>query len=170
MDARRKDLLDALEALRPALRAFARARVSEAALAEDVLQDVAIRILSAELPEKIENKSAYLFSVTSNLLRDLRRRAVRQNTENHLPIYDLELADPAPSPEHALGDRMDLEQAHRAIRALPEEMRRVFMLYRFENLTLEETAARANLTVPRVRKLLAKAIALIARRVRRETT
>ena len=161
----RQELLDRLTSLKPALRAYIRPRVRNEADLEDILQTVAIRVLSGNLPEKIANKGAFLFSVASNLLRDQYRRDAVRHVEGHLPIYDLELADDAIGPEQSLDGRQRLERLEDAVNGLDPETRSVMLLHRFEGLTLQETSERTGLTTARVRKLLARGLAVMSRRV-----
>ncbi len=161
----RQALLDAFVALTPALRAYARARLGDPSEVDDVVQEVASRILSSQLPEKIENKSAFLFSVTSNLLKDHYRRRSRRRHEQELSIYDIEIADDRASPEDVLEARARLARLAAGLAGLPADARAVFQLHRLDGLTLQETSERAGLSVARVRKLLERAIAQLARRV-----
>jgi len=161
----RQILLNAFTALKPALHAYARARVSDAADADDILQEVAARILGGQLPEKIENNSAFLFSMASNLLKDLYRRRSRRESGKELPIYDLDIADEKATPEETLEARARLARLSAALAGLPEDARRVFQLHRIDGLTLRETSERSGLSVARVRKLLERSIAQLARRV-----
>lgn len=164
-EAQRRELMAVMRSLEPALRAFLRTRLPDGLDPDDVLQDLAVRVISARLPEKIENRSAFLFSAASNLLTDLYRQRGSRKSEHHVPIYDLDLKDPSAGPEELWDSRLRLDRAQRAVLQLPDDQRRIFELYRGEGLTLQQTADETGLTVPRVRKLLATAIATLARRV-----
>ncbi len=61
---------------RPLMTFFLR-RVSDRSLAEDLTQDVLLKVVRASEKGQIERADSYVFKVAINLLRDQRRRAQR---------------------------------------------------------------------------------------------
>lgn len=106
------------------------------ALAEDVTQEVFVRLLARRRPWLRRARfSTLLFRITVNTSRELARRAGRE-----LPVTDereiLLRSDPAPGPEQRL-DATDLE---RALRTLTERQREVVVLRHLEGLSTRETS------------------------------
>src|ERR1700753_887649 len=67
---RPNELLDAYMAKRDDLVRFFAARLRSMTAAEDLVQDLYIRVASLEVAERVENPSAYLYRLASNLMLD----------------------------------------------------------------------------------------------------
>src|ERR1700761_5213367 len=67
---RPNDLLDAYMSKRDDLVRFFAARLRSMAAAEDLAQDLYIRVASLDGAEPVENPSAYLYRLASNLMLD----------------------------------------------------------------------------------------------------
>jgi RNA polymerase sigma-70 factor (ECF subfamily) len=156
---------DTLEELnqryRTPLFAYFRRRVARRADAEDLTQDVFVRLLRAQ-PEKL-GKSAdfFVFRVASNLLRDhIRRKVVRQIVceadIDELPVH----ADvfEALEPERVLLGKEALETATDALSELPRRTVEIFMLFRFDQMKHREIAELYGLSASSVEKEIAKAM------------
>lgn len=150
-------LMSAFLELRPALRAYIVKRVRTPQDAEDLLQDMASKVLTAP-DNSIANQQAYLFSVASNLLKDWRRRHVLRDGVEQIAIYDFDFADDAALPSTVLDGRQRLGRLQRGLRRLPPDMRQAFVLNRIQGLTLAATAEETDLSVARVRKLVERAL------------
>ena len=70
-------LLEAYLQYRPDLLRHFTARLKSAAAAEDLVQDIYVRLRSHPAPERIDNAAAYLFRMGSNLLVDTVRSELR---------------------------------------------------------------------------------------------
>ncbi|WP_374570666.1 RNA polymerase sigma factor [Phenylobacterium sp.] len=150
-----------LEALdrrfRPALMGFFLRRLRNHADAEDLTQEVFIRL--ARTGAHIEQPQAFVFQVAANLLRDrLRHDHVRREHRQGLGALEarrVEWLDPARV--HAA--REDLQILTRGLAELPERTRNIFLLYRLEKMTRIEIAAELGVSVSAVEKHLARAMA-----------
>lgn len=145
-----------------AVRAGMGPKLRAAMQSEDVLQSVA-----REAFEVLRRSPSPPHSGFTGLLRRLvrhrlidRARALRRRGEM-LPLGDT-VAEAAAAP--AAPDYSDprYERLERALRALPEEMRQVVRLRRFEGLSSQEVAARTGRTDDAVRKLFSRAMAKLA--------
>src|SRR6516164_3593014 len=67
---RPNDLLDAYLSRRDDLVRFFAARLRSMAAAEDLVQDLYVRVASLDSDEPVENPSAYLYRLASNLMLD----------------------------------------------------------------------------------------------------
>lgn len=158
-------LFEAFRALEPALRRFVASRIRQDADVDDILQGVAARVAARDRDVPVENKTAFLFSIASNLLKDRgRRRLVRRQGE-HVALDDVELADPAALQDDVLDGRQRLRRFLAALEGLPGKEREVFVLHRMEGRTLLQVGEQTGLTLAQVRKLVERAMARLARKV-----
>lgn len=138
--------------------------------AEDLTQEVFLRILRRD--EKLPNDFAevFIFKIAANLLRDRGRQwSTRQGAEH----FSLDGADPAgqtPSalvedlgPERVLLSQEALAAALQALEELGERTRDVFVLYRLEKMKQREIAALYGMSVSSVEKYVARATEHLAK-------
>ena len=158
------------------LRSFIRRRVADAADVEDVLQDVLFELVRANrLLVPIDFVTGWLFKVARNRITDLFRK---QRPESWAAAGGVdEMGEPRlieemlPSPEDgplAMAMRRALlEELDRAIGALPEQQRAVFVAHEIDGLSFKEIAeetgvnvntllSRKRLAVKQLRRRLAK--------------
>jgi RNA polymerase sigma-70 factor (ECF subfamily) len=166
----RDQLLAAYLDKRADLVRFLTARLSSVAAAEDVVQDLYVRLASQALAAPVENPSAFLYRAAINLMLDRargERRAGRRDQAwqdgQGLTLGGAAMADD-PSPEDAASARQRLRRLVEAVEALPPKTRRVFELHKFQGLSQAETAARLGVARKTVENQLAAALkALVAR-------
>ncbi|QSB03659.1 RNA polymerase sigma factor [Methylomonas sp. EFPC1] len=127
--------------------------------AEDLVQDAYLRLLQHGNTDAIDNHRAYLYRITANLSGDLHRR------EQIVPFVNDEesetdaVACPMPQPDAVAESRERLRICLQALDSLPEIVRTVFLLHRFDGLTYPEIA-RAFAIPPRtVERYCIKALA-----------
>lgn len=159
--------LDAINtAYRPALVSFFARRIHSMVEAEDLTQEVFMRLAGANL-ETVEKPEAYLFSIASNLLRDrARRQRVRDGIRDEIkqmPDLGIELLDP-----HRVAEGQDMLNAlYAALDELPEKMRRIFILYRIENVAKKTIAEQFGLGESSIDKYIGRAMGLLIDRLGR---
>ncbi len=140
-------------------------RVREAFDVDDLVQEVFIRLAYRSELQPIENLEAYVFQVAHNVIRDrLRRQATHRVAQHDSLENSPEITDDF-SPERVLIGRQLLAQAIEALEELPARTRQVFVLYQYEEMSLEDIAARLGLSISGVRFLLRQAKAHLARRM-----
>ncbi|HEV7690145.1 MAG TPA: sigma-70 family RNA polymerase sigma factor [Hyphomonadaceae bacterium] len=158
-------LFQTFRVLTPALRRFIANRVRNDADVDDILQDIAARLAARDPEAPVDNKSAFLFSIASNLMKDRdRRRLVRRQGE-HVTLDDLEIADPQALQDQVLEGRQRMQLFLAALNTLPAREREVFVAHRMEGQTLLQAAESTGLTLAQVRKLVEQAMARLARKV-----
>lgn len=162
-DAAGDPLFEAFRALEPALRRFVAARARQDV--DDILQGVAARVIGRDRNVPVENKTAFLFSIASNLLRDRGRRGRARRQGEHVGLDEVELVDPAALQDDVLDGRQRLRRFWAALDALPVKEREVFVLHRMEGRTLLQVGEQTGLSLAQVRKLVERAMARLARKV-----
>lgn len=156
--------------LRGELLRFLVARTGNPAEAEDLLQELWLRINDAA-PGPIANGRAYLYRAAQNLildrLREARRREARDKdwSDTQAETVPGDRVDPQPQALDALIGREDVEVLRAAIAQLPEGAGRAFRLHKLEGLPHAEVAARLGISRSGVEKHIAVAMAHLRRRL-----
>ena len=146
-------------------------RVRNRAEAEDLTQEVFLRIVRRPDPAPLENAEVFLFSIAANLLRDRARRAVSHRRADHRslddPGDDLSQSPSlieARAPDRVLMSQESLGEVLRALDELGERTRDIFILYKLEKMKHREIGALYGLSASAVEKYVRKATAHLARR------
>jgi len=160
----RDQLLAAYLEKRVDLARFLTARLGSAAAAEDLVQDLYVRLATIELTGAVENPSAFLYRAAINLMLDRNRGDRRSGRRDQawqdsreVTVAGAAAAD-EPSPEEAASARQRLRLLVEAVETLPPKTRLAFKLHKFEGLSQVETAARLGVTRKTVEKQLAAAL------------
>ena len=152
-------------AMRPGLLRYLSLQGATAEEAEDVLQDVGLK-LSMGLQTAVEQPRAYLYRMTQNhfLLhrRSEGRRTAREKMWTEAHGGELPEVDETPSIETELVARQQLEILQAVIDRLPERTRFIFRRFRIDNVTQREIAGEIGISVSAVEKHLANAYAAVA--------
>ena len=136
---------------------------SDQALAEDLLQEVFIRLVNyaGKLPQ---NFRAWFYTVARNLAYDA-MRARRRQQAHRADGFDgsvEELMDAAKkSPETAVQSRDDDERVRQSLERLPDEQREIVLLRFYQDLSLEEIAEVAEISLGTVKSRLYHALRLL---------
>jgi RNA polymerase sigma factor (sigma-70 family) len=145
---------------------FFRRRLSRPADAEDLTQEVFVRLLRYRRTESEKDISdALVFTIASNLLRDYaRRKAVRKNV---IALDDAALAeadhsaDTTIDPERVLIGKEAVSIAMAALSALETRTQEIFLLFHFEEMKQREIASLCGVSFSTVQKHLVKAMTAI---------
>ncbi len=109
-----------------------------AADADDAAQHVFL-VLARKLPSVRPGcEQRYLFQTALRIASDYRRAKRRRPDANEEPL--LEPADPAAGPFDVLALRAEREMLDRVLDALPLDLRAIFILYEFDEMTMAEIA------------------------------
>lgn len=134
-------------------------RIGNRSLAQDLVQDVFLRLWERK-GELQGNPAAFLSRAARNAAIDhLRRETVRR-------AWQAGAAPPLPPPDPAfelLSARQSAEAVRRALEAMPETTRRLFLMNRAQGLSFHEIAARCGMSRRNVAKHMARAVACCAR-------
>lgn len=132
--------------------------------AEDLLQELYLKIRQVDPAQPIANANAYLYRLTFNLIIDIQRSGVRRWARDDRWHRDAAVvrggADLAPTPgaEQALAAKQDLAKVMSALSKLPQQTQRVFRLHKFEELSYRETASALGISISAVEKHMSRAL------------
>ncbi len=164
-------LLDTYLERRGDLLRFLKLRCGSATEAEDLIQDLYLKVCAAGEGAAIRDPAPYLYRIATNLLLDRRRagrRAVRREDEwrrtASTRIGSQEATDAA-SPEQAVDARLRLQQLLSAVEELPEQTRRVFRLHKLQGLSHSEVAAALGISRSSVEKHMIAVLRHLTRRL-----
>ena len=143
---------------RPALMAFFLRRSQSHAEAEDLTQEVFIRIADRQETD-MRSADAYIFQVAANLLRDrARREKVRSEHAAGMRLVE-GMGIEALDPHRIAAGREQLQLLSEALRELPVRTRQIFLLFRYENVAQRTIAESFGISVSAVEKHLSRAMA-----------
>ena len=146
------------------LMSFFTRRVGDRAEAEDLTQEVFVRLIGSNSLENIENADAFVFKVASNLLRDRSRKLLRSRGHAALPLDEAVINELAQEfvedrgPERVLLGKERLADVLAALDELGERTRNIFILFRLENMKQKDIAAVYGISSSTVEKHVMKAV------------
>ncbi|WP_298156819.1 sigma-70 family RNA polymerase sigma factor [Flavobacterium sp.] len=137
------------------LRNFLLFRYRDSDLADDIAQNAFVKLWENCAILKKEQAKSFLFTTAIRLsLNQLKHQKVVADYQLQL---EPKIADKE-SPQFLMEETEFRQQLERAIGALPERQREVFMLNRFESQSYTEIAALLNLSVKAVEKRMHQAL------------
>ena len=152
------ELLAAYLATAEDLKRFFTARLRSAEAAEDLLQDLYVKVAAWPADAEVGNPSALLYRMASNLMLDQMRtdkRAAARNaawTDLNTTRVGGEAISEEVSGERLTQDRQRAAAFARAIDTLPSQTRAAFILHKLEGLSHIEVAARLGISRKTVEK------------------
>jgi RNA polymerase sigma factor (sigma-70 family) len=149
----------------PALFAYFRRRTSDQAEAEDLTQEVFLRIAGA-YPAQMQSTEAYIFQTAANLLRDRARRD-RVRTSFAIGARQVEgVGVDTLDPYRTAAGRQDLTRLLQGLAELPERTQQIFLLFRYEQIDQRSIAASFGISVSAVEKHVSRAMVHLMTRMR----
>jgi len=136
-------------------------RLRRPADADDLAQEVYLRLLRRNRSEAVLNPRAYLYRIASHVVSEFRARS--EHGEDHV-TFDSEVLDQLGQlpPENLVADelaeRLDLQQqVQQALAELPPTHQAVFLLHKRDGYSHEEIAQRLQLSMHTIEKYLVQA-------------
>lgn len=151
---------------------FFTVRLRSPAAAEDLVQDIYVRLSGMDQPVEIQNPVAYLYRLGSNLmldkLRGERRTAHRDGAwlDSQTTRVGVHEISAEPSAEAAVAARQRLALLTQALTELSPQTQRVFRMHKFEGLSHPQVAAELGISRSAVEKHMMAALKHLAARLR----
>nr|WP_296600287.1 RNA polymerase sigma factor [Phenylobacterium sp.] len=143
---------------------FFAARSGSTAAAEDLAQELYVKLATRDQAVTAENPVALIYRIATNVMLDRARgeaRAVARDAAwrrvAHASEGGEDVADEAPADE-AVASRQRLRQLVDAVGDLPPQMQRAFRLHKLEGRSHAETAQAMGLSVKSVEKHISAAL------------
>ena len=136
------------------------ARLRSESAAQDLVQDIFVRA-SAVSEREVENPTAYLYRLGTNLMLDrlkVQRRAGARDGDWHSAHASAaasgEIIYEASSADDVTDARLRLQRIIEVVRDLPPQVQEAFRLHKLEGLTHAETAEAMNVSRSSVEKYI----------------
>lgn len=150
------------------LLAFFHRRVRNRTDADDLAQEVYVRMLRVGDAASIRDPQAYLFAVAGNLAKEQalldRRRSLGIDVNDSVAVAQL---SELPNFDHDLDHRERVKRLRVVLAQLPTKCRTVVMLQYRHGLKHEEVAEQLGISTHMVKKYLAQALVHCRRRMQR---
>ncbi len=168
-----EDLIEAYLQRRDALLRYFTLRTRSQAQAEDILQDLYLKIasLDAEVIAEIRNPGAFLYRTGSNLMLDRFKQQARSGARDAewrrgqaVETGGEDAAD-LPAADRIVDAKQRLERVTEALNELSPQTRRAFRLHKFEGLSHTETAAQMGISRSAIEKHISAALRHLMRRL-----
>jgi RNA polymerase sigma-70 factor (ECF subfamily) len=149
----------------PQLKRFLRSQVAEASEAEDLMQELYLRVLRMQVRGAIRFPRAYLFRVAVNLVYEHRQRRDAEPPRISLDDANVELSQlqgttPLPnSPESEAVLAGRLAHLSECLSELPPKVRAAVVWHHRDGYTCQEISERLAVVHHRVKKYLVKGLA-----------
>lgn len=153
MNKKQVHLLELLERSGPRLHAMLTRLTLDESVAEELMQDLFLKLLEIKKPEKIENLQAYAYRIAINLAFDRRRRK-----RDFLALSDTHIDQRTQKAEVKLIQNEQLQHILNAVEQLSGQTRECFVLHYIEQMDYDEIANRTQKTPKQVRGLCSKGI------------
>ena len=150
---------------------FFTARLGSAAAAEDLVQDMYVKICAIDPSTTVQNEVAFLYRLGSNLmldrLRQQRRAAARDGDwrDINVTLVGVEEVSEEPGADEAVAGRQRLAQVIEALKTMPTQHRDAFRMHRLEGMSQAQTAAALGVSVSSVEKYVRAALTHILTRL-----
>jgi RNA polymerase sigma factor (sigma-70 family) len=141
---------------------FLERRVGTRVDAQDLAQEVYLRLLRTEQLDLVLEPQAYLYRVASNVAAEWRVRACHARPHS---AEELEALVELTTPESLIDDALDRARFETALRAMSPMLRAVVFLKLRDGMTHEQIARHLGITGRMVRRFLAAGYAELRRRL-----
>ncbi|HHI88673.1 MAG TPA: RNA polymerase sigma factor [Hellea balneolensis] len=165
MSTQQREILTALYVeQRTALLRFLNARVRNPELAEDILQDMYLKLARTNLPEDIGNPSGFLFRMAANLSLDHIRKTKRARLRDQawVDTYSqksgAEYVADEPDADSIITGKQKLAALKKRLESLSPKAREAFIRHKFDGQSYQQVAEEMGISIGTVGKHLGKAL------------
>ena len=168
-DSKKRKLLEWLFAQHAArLESFLLRRVRRPSVAEELAQEVFLRMLRGPDLDTIMNPEAYLYTVAANLAKEHARHEIRggQVFDVDDPMVQEQLSE-LPGFAHQLDTEQRVRRLHEVLQQLPAKCQAAVVMQHWHGMSYEEIAQRLGVSTNMVKKYLSQALVHCRRRMAR---
>jgi RNA polymerase sigma factor (sigma-70 family) len=136
-------------------------RTGSAAVAEDIVQDLYVKLSETEAPADLRSPEAFLYRMGSNLMLDRAKAQRRSAARDHAWSGAVDGVEPVaqePPADEAVASRQRLQRLLAALDRLPPQMAAAFRLHKFDGLSHAEVATRMGVSRSSVEKYIMAAL------------
>ncbi|WND01747.1 RNA polymerase sigma factor [Temperatibacter marinus] len=146
-----------------AIKRFLRMRQLTVSDADDLLQDLHVRLAAMEdltdrLGKSPDTVRSYLFAIASNLIKDKYRRAQVRQEGKHQNIEESVLPLQPITPETVLEGRQNIFAVEKVLKKQKSNCRKAFEMSRFEDKSYREIADELSISVSSVEKYISRVL------------
>ena len=152
---------------RPGLMMFFLRRLGNHAEAEDMIQEVFMRLATMDA-RQLQSQEAYIFRMALNLLRDRSRREKVRYTYRAESMASEEAGIDQLDPLRVVAAQESMDDFAQALRELPQLTRDIFVLYRIENVDKRVIAQTFNISLSTLERHLTRAMVHLTKSVRED--
>ncbi len=139
------------------LKTYFMRRATSPGEAEELAQEVFVRLANRADLASIEIIKGYIFTAARTVLSEHRRKLARRHNHLHTPYVEERHGVADISPETLLSDRQMLALVLEGLQELPEKTRNIFVLYHFEGVKQMAISNTLRIGLRTVERHLAKA-------------
>ncbi|WP_374468760.1 RNA polymerase sigma factor [Phenylobacterium sp.] len=165
-------MLSAFLERREALLLFLAARTRSMVMAEDLVQDLYVKLRTAEVRGEVKSPAALLYKMAANLLTDQvrsRQRAARRDgqwrQETHISLGGEDVVG-EPAADEVLVSKERVRLLTEAVADLPPQQQKAFRLHKLEGRSQAETADAMGVSRKMVEQHIQAAVRNLAQRLR----
>lgn len=163
-DASNHQLAEVFNGLGAPLRAFLAQQTRSPDDAEDLVQEIFLRLWRMSGRSEIRSLKAFAFKMACNLVKDRSRRTYTRMMRNAVPVSEMQISDECEGdPSGVVESLQTLAIMAQTLAQLRPSTREAFLLYRIEACSHAEIAARMGISVSMVEKHVSQAMAALRR-------
>lgn len=134
--------------------------------AEDLVQEVFLKLQSSKFIRPIENVEGYIFATARNVLIDFSRSTKGSKAYSFETWSEAYEPADALSPERIAIGHEEFRRVMQTIINLPPRTRQAFEMHRFQNLTYQEISERMGIKKDSVKDLMHRALLRISEEIK----
>lgn len=143
------------------LHAFIRGKVNNAEDAEDLLQEVFIKISNSQKLSRVENLGSYIFAIAANSVCNKYRNVASRSASQSISIESVELIDDTHNPEDMLEAAQKIGAVWKRVNTLPPRCKQAFLMRLVEGNSYKVIAREMNISTSAVEKFISKGLKIV---------
>ena len=140
---------------------FIRQRVASPADADDLLQDVCLKIAASQRLDQIDRLKSYVFTIAANTLRNQYRSRARQVAMLSVPLESVELTDNSWNPQDMVECLDSIDDLYQKIDKLSPRCKQVFLMNRVEGCSYKAVGKALSISTSMVEKHVSRGLKVV---------